>query len=200
MSSIPEPRLDWAVERCKRGDRNAYRAIADAYSDRLFRIAVLITRDQQLAEDAMQEALVRGWQNINRLRDGTKLGAWLNRILLNEVKKQTKRKRHPESPIDDARNVRDPGLALDESVLNTEIAAHLRVVLDHLNQDQRTAVVLRFYLDYTVPEIAEATGWAEGTIKSRLNRAMRTLKQAVGPELVDRRAPQTPEIRGEATS
>ncbi len=73
MSSTPEPKLDWAVERCKRGDRHAFRAIADGHADRLFRIALLITRDQQLAEDAMQEALVRAWQNISSLKNNTGL-------------------------------------------------------------------------------------------------------------------------------
>ncbi len=181
MSSTPEPRLDWAVERCKQGDRHAFRAIADGHGDRLFRIAFLITRDQQLAEDAMQEALVRAWQNIRSLKKSDRLGAWLNRILLNEVKKQTRRKRHPEEPIESASDLRFSGVMPDESVLNAELAAHLRAALHILSEDQRTAVVFRFYLDYTVPEIAEATGWAEGTVKSRLSRAMAVLRETLDP-------------------
>ena len=189
MPSTPEPKLEWAVERCQQGDRNAFRAIVDAYGDRLFRIAYLITRDQHLAEDAMQEALVQGWRNIKSFRAGTNLAAWLNRILLNQVKKQTRRKRHPEEPIDAATRLADPGIAPDDAVTGAELATYLRAALETLSEDQRTAVVFRFYLDYTIPEIAETTGWAEGTVKSRLSRAMTALRGNIDRDAVLEPAP-----------
>ena len=184
MPSTPEPKLEWAVDRCQQGDRNAFRAIVDAYGDRLFRIAFLITRDQNLAEDAMQEALVQAWRNIRSFRSGTNLAAWLNRILLNEVKKLTRRKRHPEEPIDAASRLADPGALPDESAIRADLAAYLRAALRTLSEDQRTAVVFRFYMDYTIPEIAETTGWAEGTVKSRLSRAMTALRGNIDRDAV----------------
>ncbi len=193
MPSTPEPKLEWAVERCQQGDRNAYRAIVDAYGDRLFRIAYLITRDQHLAEDAMQEALVQGWRNIKSFRAGTNLAAWLNRILLNEVKKQTRRKRHPEEPIDAATRLTDPGALPDELAIGADLNAYLRAALKTLSEDQRTAVVFRFYLDYTIPEIAESTGWAEGTVTSLLSRAMTALSGITDRDAVLVSAPLRPQ-------
>ncbi len=184
MPSTPEPRLEWAVERCRQGDRNAFRAIVDAYGDRLFCIAYLITRDQHLAEDAMQEALVQAWRNIKSFRAGTNLAAWLNRILLNQVKKQSRRKRVFEKPTDAATRLRGSGAPSSESADGADHAVYLRAALQTLSEDQRTTVVFRFYMDYTIPEIAETTGWAEGTVKSRLSRAMTALRGNIDRDAV----------------
>ena len=87
MARVPEPDLAHAVERCQRGDKQAFRLIADNHGERLYGIAFLLIDDRQKAEDAVQESLLQAWRNVKRLRAHDKLGPWLNRILLNQIKK-----------------------------------------------------------------------------------------------------------------
>jgi RNA polymerase sigma-70 factor (ECF subfamily) len=71
------------VERAIRGDHEAFTALASASADRLFAVATLTLRDRSAAEDAVQEALVRAWRDLPKLRDPDRFGAWLHRLLHN---------------------------------------------------------------------------------------------------------------------
>jgi len=95
MAALPEADLTHAVTRCQAGDKQSFRLIVNAHSERLYRIAYLVADDRSRLEDAVQEALFLAWRNIKRLRKGAKLGPWLNRILLNQIKKQGRSARHP---------------------------------------------------------------------------------------------------------
>ena len=70
------------VERARRGDREAFALLAAGEVDRLHAIARLVLRDPHLAEDAVQEALVRCWRQLPKLRDVDRFDAWLYRILV----------------------------------------------------------------------------------------------------------------------
>jgi RNA polymerase sigma-70 factor (ECF subfamily) len=138
----------------------------------LFGTAFLMTRDRQLAEDAVQEALIKMWKHIRSLRKPAGLKAWLASILVNEVRQQARRRQTPivleEMP--------DPP-ASDESVAGSggEVRQDLERAIRLLPPEQREAVILRFFSDLTVPEVAAATRSREGTVKSRLSRAMDSL-------------------------
>jgi RNA polymerase sigma-70 factor (ECF subfamily) len=73
------------VRRAREGDRDAFDILMTAVVDHLYRIARLILRDFDSAEDAVQEALVRCWRDLPGLRDPDRFDAWLNRLLLNSV-------------------------------------------------------------------------------------------------------------------
>src|SRR5262245_43585647 len=76
--------LDEAVvRRAQSGDHEAFGRIVDESIDRLFAVATLMTRDSTLAEDAVQDALVRAWRDLPRLRDPSKCAAWLARLTVN---------------------------------------------------------------------------------------------------------------------
>ena len=71
------------VERAARGDQQAFDLLVSDVIDRLYALARLILRDTDLAEDAVQEALIRCWRELPRLRDPTSFDTWLNRVLVN---------------------------------------------------------------------------------------------------------------------
>ena len=116
MSKTSEPNLNSTIERCKAGDEDAFRIIVDQYRDRLFRVAYLITRDVQRADDATQDALFLAWRDMKRLRNGSSLSAWLNRILVNQIYRQTRRKQHHIEPIDFALELPSPDPSPDEAI------------------------------------------------------------------------------------
>jgi RNA polymerase sigma-70 factor, ECF subfamily len=163
------------VRRARDGDRDAYDVLVTELIDHLYRIARLILRDFDSAEDAVQEALVRCWRDLPRLREPDRFDAWLNRILLNAI-------------TDEARNRRRLRASL--TVLRTEAVQpdstgviadrdELARVFDRLSIEHRTIVVLHHYLGLTVDEAATTIGIPVGTAKSRLHYASEALRAAL---------------------
>ena len=157
------------------GDKETFRAIVEQNSRVLFGTAYLMTHDRGRAEDAVQEAFIKAWQNLPALHLDGNLRAWLVRIVINEVKQQYRKKRLPEVPIEQAAGVPDPG-EIDTSMILDEEHRLLRQAVELLPQKQKEVVVLRYFADLSVPEVAKATGQREGTIKSRLSRALDRLE------------------------
>lgn len=177
--------LSRAVRLCQEGNSDEFKAIVDAFDQRLYRIAWLITRDHGLAEDAIQETFVRAWKQLRSLSDPSKLTAWLTRILINYLKNQRRRNTVPQAKIEAAVNVADPARA-DQPTLAAETAAEMSLAIAALPQDQRTVLVLRYFEELSLNEIVEATGWRLGTVKSRINRALRAARtqfEQLGPTL-----------------
>lgn len=168
-----------AVLRCQRGDREAFRRVLELHGDHLYRTALLITRDAGRAEEAVQEALIVAWKKIRSFKAGTNLRAWLNRLLINCISRLNRRKQLPTEPEDAAHSVSDPAISPEQSALNSETAEMLQSALKTLSVEHRTVLVLRFFNDLSLPEIAESTGWRKGTVKSRLHRATVALRDAV---------------------
>jgi RNA polymerase sigma-70 factor (ECF subfamily) len=95
--------------------------------------------------------------------------------VVNEVKQQFRGKQIPTVPLEQASQVTDDLDKAETAMIQNEERQHLRQVLEMLPQEQREAVVLRYFSELTIPEIATVTGQREGTIKSRLSRALRHL-------------------------
>jgi RNA polymerase sigma-70 factor (ECF subfamily) len=157
------------------GDRDAYDVLMTDLVDHLYRIARLILRDFDSAEDAVQEALVRCWRDLPRLRDVDRFDAWMNQVLMHAV-------------TDEARSRRR--FAANVTVLRLEPAQsdganafadrdELARVFDRLSIEHRTVVVLHHYLGLTLDEAATTIGIPLGTAKSRLHYATEALHAAL---------------------
>ena len=165
------------IQRCQVGDTEAFRTLVEQYRSVLFGTAYLMIRDRGLAEDAVQEALIQIWRHLSTFRFKSNLKTWMVRIVVNEVKQQLRKKRVPTVSLEQAPEVvKDPDKA-EITMIRNEENQHLRQVLEVLPREQREAVVLRYFSELTVPEIAAVTGQREGTIKSRLSRALSHLGQ-----------------------
>jgi RNA polymerase sigma-70 factor (ECF subfamily) len=160
------------VRRCQSGDKEAFRMLVEQHRGALFGTAYLMIRDRGLAEDAVQEALIQIWKHLPSLRLHGSLKAWLIRVVVNEVNQQFRKKRVPTVPLEQASGVAEDLDRAETAVIHNEERQHLRQALGMLPLEQREAVVLRYFSDLTVPEIAVATSQREGTIKSRLSRAL----------------------------
>ncbi len=168
-----------AIERCQQGDNEAFRRVLDFHGDHLYRVALLITRDASLAEEAVQETLLAAWKKIRDFDLDRDFRPWVNRILINCIGKMTRRMKLPTAPVEDALPVADSAVSPEDSTLNSETSAMLQSALRTLSVEHRTVLVLRFFNDLSLPEIAESTGLREGTVKSRLHRATAALRDAV---------------------
>ena len=176
------------VVRARDGDRDAFAALVNATSDRLYAIAVRILRDADLAEDALQAALVTAWRQLPTLRDPARFEAWVRRLLVHACYAEARRRRswaaHVRAlPVDGP--VGPDGLLsiVERDALDR---AFRRVSIEH-----RAVFVLHHHLGLSLVEIAETLGIPAGTARSRLHYATRLLRSAIEADA----APVVPEGR-----
>ena len=163
------------VRLARDGDRDAFDLLMTAAVDHLYRIARLILRDYDSAEDAVQEALVRCWRDLPALRDPDRFDAWLNRLLMHSVTDEARNRRRAVSIVSVLRN--EPAQPDGAGALADR--DELARVFDRLSIDHRTIVVLHHYLGMTVDETAATIGIPVGTAKSRLHYATEALRSAL---------------------
>jgi RNA polymerase sigma-70 factor, ECF subfamily len=168
------------VERAQRGDKAAYGLLAGAIADRFLAVARRILRDQDLAEDATQQALLAIWQGLPRLRDPGRFEAWSYRLLVHACYAEGRKERRwmPNLrllPVEDAMASDDLSSVVDREQLERGFR---RLSIDH-----RAVVVLYHYLDKPLDEIASILEIPVGTAHSRLHHAMRGLRAALEADL-----------------
>jgi RNA polymerase sigma-70 factor (ECF subfamily) len=170
------------VRRAREGDRGAFEAIGREIIDHLHAVAYSILGDAQGAQDATQRALLTIWQDLPKLRDPDRFEAWSYRILVRSC--YTEARRAPKWMPDD----------LLRTFADQRVEAELRSVVDRdqlergfrrLTVEQRTVVVLHHLADMPLEQIAEVTGVPEGTVHSRLYRALRALRAALEADARD---------------
>ena len=143
--------------------------------DRLYAMARLIVRDADLAEDAVQEALIHCWRELPRLRDAKRFDAWLHRLLVNAATDQYRRRRRYTAAI---ALIPDAGVERDFAV-EFAMADELRAAFDRLGVEHRAVLVLYHYLGLSAAEVADVLGVPRGTVKSRLHYASQAMRAAV---------------------
>ena len=164
------------VERARRGDRDAYEALARASVDRLYAIAYQITRDPDRADDAVQQALVAMWRDLPSLRDPSRFEGWTYRLVSNASLQELRRRRR--ATVTELRP--DEVLAGSDDVA-TDVARRdqLDRALARLTPEHRMIIVLRHMTGLSIDELADVLAIPRGTVASRLHHATRTLRAAV---------------------
>ena len=141
-----------------------------------YRLAVSYVKNRDAALDVVQEAIVKALSKVDTVREPAYLKTWFYRILINEAMNHFRRNRNlvslEEVMADRAAEPRDPGERLD-----------LYDAIDRLSFPEQTVVKLRYFEDMKLEEIAQATGANLNTVKSRLYKAIRKLKDMTGEEI-----------------
>jgi RNA polymerase sigma-70 factor (ECF subfamily) len=170
-----EADADTAADVWRRRRLEAFANLDEARLLQGYRLATLILRNRDEAEDATQEAIAQAWSRWGTLRDTSRFDAWFDRILVNICRN---RLRHARSirivPMDDAF-----ALPAADAHATASIRLALEPAFSRLSPDQRIIVVLRFWRDLPVDDIADRLGIPAGTVKSRLHYALRSLRAAL---------------------
>ena len=173
------------VERAIAGDHGAFSELARASIGRLFVVARLILRDEARAEDATQEALVAAWTRLAGLRDPDRFEAWLHGLLVHACYREAgrdKRWRSIEVRVDPA-TMPEASLAGNDPAtdLATDLAwrDQLERGFRRLDLDQRSVLVMHYYLGFSLDEAAEVLRVPPGTVRSRLHRAIALMRAAL---------------------
>ena len=152
--------------------------LVEARSTALLRLAYAVVGDHQLAQDLLQESLVKVYVAWPRLRDPSGAEAYARRTIVTTAISWRRRRSFHEPPTD---VVPDPGGDSDQG---DRLATHdvLWQQVRGLPPRQRTALVLRYYEDLSEVETAELMGCSTGTVKSQVSAALGKLRERVGPE------------------
>jgi RNA polymerase sigma-70 factor (ECF subfamily) len=164
------------VEKAKDGDTDAFGVIAGAVGDRMFAVAYRILRTRDLAEDAVQQALVQAWKELDQLREPERFEAWLHRVLIRCCYKQIERQ---QKRVDSVRLLQLGDPPADDGTVLVDARDELERGFRRLSTEQRAVLVLHHYLGLGLAEIGAIVGSPPGTVRSRLHYAHRALRAAL---------------------
>jgi RNA polymerase sigma-70 factor (ECF subfamily) len=177
------------VDRAKQGDEEAFDALARRVGDRCMAIACRILRDVDLAEDAVQAALIVAWREVRTLRDSDRFEPWLHRILTNECYAEARRRTRWSGDI---RLLPVDGPSEADGILTVNDRDQLERAFRRLTLEQRAVLVFHHYVGLTLAEVADRLDVPLGTAKSRLHHATAALRASVE---ADARTPTTTQER-----
>jgi RNA polymerase sigma-70 factor (ECF subfamily) len=181
------------IERLVAHDERAFNQLVEAYEHRVFRLVHRMLGRRDEAEDMAQEVFVQVFKAIGQFRGDSKLSTWLYRIAVNLCKNRLKylSRRHSDAqdefetvaehaPLSSSKGVTYGGVARPDQVLEGyQVERIVQRCMAEIEPEFREVLVLRDVEDLSYEEIAEITGLADGTVKSRIHRARGVLKQKV---------------------
>jgi len=182
MNESSEKRLDLLAARLKAGNQAAAAELVDIYYQQIYLFMRRLGHSSQVSEDLTQESFLQAWQHIGQLRTGKALNSWLYRIAANASSLYWRRHRSRKAVRVEMINVSDSGENESDKVGNLEQLGQMRNIVATLPIKLRQAVVLHYMQHLTIAEAAEAAGIRKGTFKSRLNRALKTLRSQIIPK------------------
>lgn len=157
-----------------KGYPQALEAIYENIGGRMLSVAFSVLKDRYLAEDVVQDSFLKIAKNAHRFKQDTNGIAWVCKIVRNTALDYLKReKKITKVNIDDCFDLGAADVGLDRS----ENAIILENALKKLSSDQRTVVYYRYYLDYTVRDIAKETGIPKSTVMRLIQSAEENLKK-----------------------
>jgi len=182
-----EVRDEELIERCQRGELDAYESLVNRYRQKVFGLAHSMLRNEHDAMDLAQETFIRAWQAIRSFKRNSSFYTWLYRITTNLcIDHVRKRERRPESsyeetfPPDRDADAPEPAsksaLPIDE-LARKELAQQIDQALLELSPEHRAVIQLREFEGLEYADIAVAVGCSVGTVMSRLHYARKHLQK-----------------------
>ena len=158
--------------------RQRFDRLVAVFHPDMYRYAAWLSRDKAIAEDVVQEALLRAWKSLDALRDDNAAKQWLLTIVRRENARYFERRRLETVDID---NLSASQAALLAASPDEELN-DLRAAIYELDDDYREPLVLQVLMGYSTNEIAEMMGLKQGAVLTRLHRARQKLMDIVADE------------------
>jgi RNA polymerase sigma-70 factor (ECF subfamily) len=167
------------IELCRVGDSSAIEDFVQAYQQNVYRLALSILDDSSEAEDATQEVLLAALRSLDSFRGVASLTTWLYSITVNVCRTRTQRHKRRERLIEMLGGIlrfySTRQSTVEEETIQSESDDDLWRAIHSMEEKHRIPIVLRYYHDLSVAEIANILEIPEGTVHSRLNTARRKL-------------------------
>ena len=159
------------VDRARGGDRDAFAVLVRQHDPMLRALAFRMLGDRHAMDDALQDAYLRAFRSIESFRGGSAIATWLYRIVYTSCIDQLRRRR----PLEELSDLPARHETIDEGI-------DLARAMSELTPQHRAAVMLVDAQGFSYDEAARITGVPAGTVKSRLSRAHRILRDSLGGE------------------
>ena len=179
MNDLSEKRRDSLAARLKTGNRAAATELVDIYYERIYLYMRRLGHSCQVSEDLTQESFLRAWQHIGQLRSTKALNSWLYRVAGNVSRLYWRRHKTRELIGLEGIDVSDGSEPGCDKAGRSELLSQVKTAVMKLPIKLRQAVVLHYLQHLSIAESAEAAGVREGTLKSRLNRALKVLEKQI---------------------
>jgi RNA polymerase sigma-70 factor (ECF subfamily) len=178
---------DFSLEALRAGDRAEFSRLVEAYSGKLYRLALKMLGNQQDAEDILQETFIKAFRHLNTFDGRSNLSTWLYRIATNEALMKI-RKKNPETvsidePLATLEGEQEPLQIVDwcclpeDELTSTEVRAYIDAAVERLPESLRVVFLLRDIEDLSTLETAQALNLSEEAVKTRLSRARMRLRE-----------------------
>jgi RNA polymerase sigma factor (sigma-70 family) len=174
------------VVRAKRGDAGAYEEIVRMHQTIAFRTAWVITRSAADAEEAAQDGFMKAHRALSRFREGAPFRPWLLAIVANEARNRVRsagRRAGLALRVAEERRPDDAVPSPEAALLDSERREHLLAAIERLPDPAREAIACRYLLELSEEETAAALDCPQGTVKSRVSRALERLRAELGEEV-----------------
>jgi RNA polymerase sigma-70 factor (ECF subfamily) len=179
MNEAIEKRQDSLAAQLRAGNHAAAAELVDLYYEKIYLFMRRLGHSCQVSEDLTQESFLQAWQHIGQLRSGKALNSWMYRIAGNVSKLYWRRHRYRKAVRIEGIDVPDGDDTECGKTGHLEQIGKLRDGVATLPIKLREVVILHYMQHLTIAEAAEAAGLREGTCKSRLNRALKSLRRQV---------------------
>ena len=179
---------DTLIVNAQKGDEKALNQLVSLWYKRIFNYALKYSKDEDLAREITQQTFISMFRNISKLKDVDRFKSWLYRIATNFCYEEGRKiKRNRTVSLTVSRSEDDEEIELgraegkhfnpESSYQQGELEKILMEALGELNEDQRTVVIMKEYEGLKFTEIAEALDSSENTVKTRLYRGLKSLKE-----------------------
>lgn len=181
------------LQRLRQGEPEAYRELVDAYSPRVYRLALGMLGDPSEAEDVLQETFLSVYRNVGGFRGDSGLGTWIYRIAANASLMRLRRRKDMASLDETTEDSAEPKVAPsggfgfgdpEEAALSAEVRGVMARAIAELPEALRIVFLMRDVEDMPAAEVADALGLTVAAVKSRLHRARMFLRDRLYPYLV----------------
>jgi RNA polymerase sigma-70 factor (ECF subfamily) len=173
MNSTSDRSIDVTSTRTQHGEQQRFEALCAPLKADLFRFLFWLCRDRALAEDVLQETLLRAWKSIDSLSDEKAVRPWLLTIARRELARTYERKRIPTVELDSARETDRDAFAVDDD----HDVQEMRRAIMQLDVIHREPLVLQVMLGYSTEEIAQHLQISLPAVLTRLHRARHVLRR-----------------------
>jgi RNA polymerase sigma-70 factor (ECF subfamily) len=170
--------IEAVIEGCRRGEADAFRALFEAYQDRVYSIALRYSGNPAAAMDIAQETFLKLLSRIGDYRAEASFDSWLYRLVVNSCIDQQRRGRRMTPFLDGLLDaIRAPVESALHKLMRAETEQGVQDVVARLAPEHRMVIVLRYTEGLSYDEIAKILGCSPGTVASRLNRAHKVLER-----------------------
>ncbi len=164
------------LKQIKQGDVSAYALLVERYKNMAYTLALSIIKNSEDAEEIAQDAFVKAYKNLGSFKGKSKFSTWLYQIVFNTALSKKRIKKQQWQSIDE-KNVGGEGLIefQSDNLERIDRKKIINIAIKKLKEDEAFLLILYYYQELNIDELADATGYSQSNVKVKLHRARKNL-------------------------